>query len=265
MCPWPRFQSAMFDEHSLVVTYEAWRGEPRANAKVGTSPEGRGHCIDCGLCVRVCPTGIDIRNGQQLDCIGCGLCVDACNSVMAKMGWPRELITYDSLANMGARARKERPRYRFVRGRTIIYAALLVVIAAVMAVSLATRSTAGLNVLQVRAPLFVRLTDGSIRNGYTLKITNKRRGEKTFKLTLSGLDGAELSVIGSERAADGSVALTVPGDSVGTFNAFVRVPMPAATGRREGEEESTRFGFQITDTSTGEVASHEAVFSAPEH
>ncbi len=263
MCPWPRFQSAMFDEHSLVVTYEAWRGEPRANAKAGSSPEGRGHCIDCGLCVRVCPTGIDIRNGQQLDCIGCGLCVDACNSVMEKMGWPRELITYDSLANMNARARTEPPRYRFVRGRTIVYAALLVVVGAIMAVSLATRSTAGLNVQQVRAPLFVRLTDGSIRNGYTLKIANKLRAPETFKLTLSGLAGAELSIIGSQRAADGSVAVTVPGDSVGTFNAFVRVPHQA--GGEEGSEESAHFRFEVADTSTGEVASHEAVFSAPEH
>ena len=264
MCPWPRFQSAMFDEHSLVVTYEAWRGEPRANAKAGTSPEGRGHCIDCGLCVRVCPTGIDIRDGQQLDCIGCGLCVDACNGVMAKMGWPRELITYDSLANMNARARGERPRYRFVRGRTIIYAALVVIVTAIMAVSLATRSTAGLNVLQVRAPLFVRLSDGSIRNGYTLKIANKERAVKTLRLTVSGLSGAELSVIGRQRAADGSITVAVPPDSVGTFNAFVRMPAHLAAENEETEaEDSEHFKFQATDVTTGEVASHEAVFSAP--
>jgi len=266
MCPWPRFQSAMFDEHSLVVTYEAWRGEPRANAKAGTSPEGRGHCIDCGLCVRVCPTGIDIRNGQQLDCIGCGLCVDACNSVMAKMGWPRDLITYDSLANMDARARQGEPRYRFLRARTIIYAALLVIVAAIMAVSLATRSTAGLNVLQVRAPLFVRLSDGSIRNGYTLKIANKERAVKTLSLTLSGLPGAELTVIGRERAADGSVAVTIPADSVATFNAFVRLPFPREVGDGEtSREDSEHFTFKGTDVTTGEVASHEAVFSAPAH
>ena len=163
MCPWPRIQGAMFDEHTMLVTYEAWRGEPRAHAKAGQSPEGRGHCIDCGLCVRVCPTGIDIRNGQQLDCIGCGLCIDACNSVMAKMGWPKELITYDSLSNQAAREAGKPVRARFIRPRTLIYLALLLIVGSVMLFFLSTRALLEVTVQPDRAPLFVQLRDGGIR------------------------------------------------------------------------------------------------------
>ena len=135
MCPWPRFQSAMFDEHTLLVTYADWRGEKRGHAKRGTDFSNRGHCIDCELCVRVCPTGIDIREGQQMACIGCGLCVDACNSIMDKMDLPRDLISYDSLADQAALARKEKPpALRIIRPRTIIYATLLLLAAAGMLV-----------------------------------------------------------------------------------------------------------------------------------
>ncbi|MGE5476751.1 MAG: cytochrome c oxidase accessory protein CcoG, partial [Bacteroidales bacterium] len=97
MCPYARFQSAMFDEHSAIISYEAWRGEKRGPAKVGQDFAGRGHCVDCGICVQSCPTGIDIRNGNQLACIGCGLCIDACNTVMDRYGLPHGLITYDSV------------------------------------------------------------------------------------------------------------------------------------------------------------------------
>ena len=98
MCPWPRFQAAMLDEQSVIVTYQKWRGEPRGKHKAGDSWEGRGDCIDCSLCVAVCPTGIDIRDGQQIECIGCGLCIDACNETMDKVGRPRGLIRWDTLA-----------------------------------------------------------------------------------------------------------------------------------------------------------------------
>ncbi|HJS32655.1 MAG TPA: cytochrome c oxidase accessory protein CcoG, partial [Alphaproteobacteria bacterium] len=155
MCPWPRFQAAMLDEGSLVVTYQDWRGEPRGKHKQGASWEGRGDCIDCGQCVAVCPTGIDIRDGQQLECIGCGLCVDACNGVMAKVGRPADLITFDTFASQAALAVGKSAPYRLIRPRVIIYAALLAVVGLIMLGALLTRPTVEVNVLRDRNPIYV--------------------------------------------------------------------------------------------------------------
>jgi cytochrome c oxidase accessory protein FixG len=257
MCPWPRFQSAMFDEHSLLVTYETWRGEPRGHAKAGQSFENRGHCIDCGLCVRVCPTGIDIRNGQQLACIGCALCVDACNSVMRKIGLPEDLITYDSIASQEARARGEQPRRRLVRPRTVAYAGMLLLVAIVMMGALAGRSTLGLNVLPDRAPLFITLADGSIRNGYTVKILNKERAAKTYRLTVEGVPDARLSVIGYAEADSESATLPVAPDSVGTFRVLVHASRDGLAG------DSTPLTFVATESTGDEVARNTTVFRGP--
>jgi cytochrome c oxidase accessory protein FixG len=256
MCPWPRFQSAMFDEHSLLVTYEAWRGEPRAHAKVGESPEGRGHCIDCGLCVRVCPTGIDIRNGQQLACIGCGLCVDACNSVMAKMEWPKNLITYDSLSNQAAREQGKPAHLRLLRPRTLIYMAMLAVVATVMLFFLSTRASVEVTVQPDRAPLFVRLHDGSIQNAYTLKILNKERSRRIFSLAVNGLDGAQLGVIGYESGSDG-LRLPVPSDNVATFRVVVRAQADAQRANPLSLE------FVVRDRDSGESNGYRTVFNGP--
>jgi len=256
MCPWPRFQAAMFDEHSLLVTYEEWRGEPRGHAKPGQSREGRGDCIDCGLCVRVCPTGVDIRKGQQLACIGCGLCIDACNGIMAKMGWPGELITYDSLQNQAARTKGEEPRLKLFRLRTAIYGAALVAIAAVMLTMLSTRAHLQVTVQPERAPLFVRLSDGGIQNAYTLKILNKDRARQTFMLTVDGLDGAHLSVVGYQPGGGGYV-LPVNGDSVGTFRVFVRADSDP------DRPHSAPLRFVVRQSSSGEVNDYETVFNGP--
>ncbi len=258
MCPWPRFQAAMFDEHTTLVTYEEWRGEPRGKAKIGSSFEGRGHCIDCEMCVRVCPTGVDIRKGQQLACIGCALCVDACNGVMEKIGLPRDLITYDSIANQEARARGGQPKMRFIRPRTVLYAALLVVTAGIMAVTLATRATVEASVQPDRAPLFVTLSDGGIRNGYTFKILNKARELRSYRLTVDGVPGAELTVIGYQDEPSQSASLPVAGDSVGSFRVFVRVPRASLTGA------SSTLTLTATDTTTGEPVSRSTVFRGPE-
>ena len=159
MCPWPRFQSAMLDEQSLTVTYQGWRGEPRLRGKRQEGVQA-GDCIDCGACVTACPTGIDIRDGIQLECINCGLCVDACNHVMERTGRPKWLITWDTLADQAAKAEGRQATFRFLRPRTIIYVSALLIAVTVMTVALAMRSSIGLSVLHDRAPLFVRLPDG---------------------------------------------------------------------------------------------------------
>lgn len=257
MCPWPRFQASMYDEDSLVVTYEKWRGEPRGYAKKDTSFTNRGHCVDCGLCVQACPTGIDIRNGSQLACIGCGLCIDACNSIMDRFNLPRELITYDSTNNQIARAKGEPTRYRFVRPRTIIYAGLLVLVSAVMAFGLTTRSKLEVNVLHERSPLFVPLQDGSIRNGYTFKILNMLPQPQTFTLTTAGIEGATVKVVGYAEDEVQSAVLPVAGDTVGSFRVYVT----AAPAHLDGK--ATDMDFVLTNTATGQVVEHETLFAGP--
>jgi polyferredoxin len=204
--------------------------------------------------VRVCPTGIDIRDGQQLACIGCALCVDACNGVMEKIGRPRDLITYDSLARSQARSEGRTEKLRLQRARTFIYAGLLVMGAVIMLVALSTRSTAELSVLPDRAPVFVRLSDGAIRNGYTLKLSNKTREDRAYAVSIEGPAGARFSVLGQEASAP---KLEVGKDSVGSFRFFVTYAPDAITEAR------TPLGVFIRDLTTGEVSRSDTIFSAP--
>jgi cytochrome c oxidase accessory protein FixG len=253
MCPWARFQSALFDEQTLLVTYADWRGEKRGHAKKGTDFSQRGHCIDCELCVRVCPTGIDIRNGQQMACIGCGLCVDACNSIMDKVGLPRDLISYDSLADQSALARKEPPpALKLIRPRTIIYAALLLVAGAAMLASLMLRAHLDVTVQADRAPLFVTLANGDIQNGYAIKISNKFREPAEYTVAISGIDALDYKIVGREEEK-----VVVKGDSVGTFRLLLRAPKSALTRK------STPIEITVTDVASREESSHDAIFSAP--
>ena len=257
MCPWPRFQSAMFDEDSLIVTYEAWRGEPRGKGRRGQTNEKRGDCVDCGLCHQVCPTGVDIRKGQQLACIGCALCVDACAGVMDRVGRPRGLITYDSISNQVARQKGAASKFRPFRPRTIAYVAMLTLVIAIMTFSMTTRSRVEINVLNDRAPLFVRLSDGSIRNGYTYKILNMEREPKAFVLRIDGIEGAKLRVIGHESEWSNTAQLPVKPDSVGSFRVLVRAERAKLAGK------SSRLSLILEDGSTGRMHAHDTVFSGP--
>ena len=254
MCPWPRFQAAMLDEQSVIVTYQKWRGEPRAKHKAGDGWAGRGDCIDCSLCVAVCPTGIDIRDGQQIECIGCGLCIDACNQTMTKVGRPRGLIRWDSLADQQAKEKGGSVVWRPFRPRTLLYSLLLGLVAAIMLAAFLLRSDAELTVQRDRSPNFVRLSDGSIRNAYTVKILNKQRSEQSFALALDGLPGARLSSIGTE----GMSSLVVHPDAVGTFRIFLTVPASAAPAG------SRSIDFAVRDAAGHVRASHGAVFIGPE-
>ncbi len=259
MCPWPRFQAAMLDEQSLIVTYQKWRGEPRGKHKAGTSWDGRGDCIDCRLCVAVCPTGIDIRDGQQIECIGCGLCIDACTQTMDKVGRPRGLIRWDTLANQESKEKGGAgTAWRPVRPRTALYAGLLLVVGVVMMAAFLMRTTTELTVQRDRSPNFVRLSNGDIRNSYTVKILNKQRQERQFQLAVEGLPDARLGFVGAEISGSGaSSRLTVHPDAVGTFRVFVTVPAAAAPSG------SKPIAFAVRNIDRKDGATHDAVFVGP--
>jgi len=258
MCPWPRFQGAMFDEHSLIVTYEAWRGEPRGKAK-NTNPNAPalGDCVDCNLCVNVCPTGVDIREGDQFQCIGCALCVDACNSIMTKLGRPGNLITYDSISNQLARERGEEPKKRLIRRRTVAYALMLSAVIALMTFGLLNRTELEINVQRDRAPLFVQLSDGSIRNGYTFKLLNMVNVPQTYTLSIADLEGAQITVIGLAKDPVDQVTLEVGPDTVATYRIFIRAPAKSLNDQFEDME------FILTNINTGEEIDYDSRFAGP--
>ncbi|WP_412777381.1 cytochrome c oxidase accessory protein CcoG [Thalassospira lucentensis] len=261
MCPWPRFQSAMLDDESLIVTYEDWRGETRGpikrkNLVRGEVPE-TGHCIDCHACVNVCPTGIDIRDGLQMECIGCGLCIDACNEMMDKVGFPRDLVRFDSIQNTQLRATGKATHTRIVRPRTIFYAVILTLVASVMMFGLLNRSVLELNVLRDRNPLFVRLSDGDVRNGYTIKVLNKEQATKTYALTVTGITPTQMQVIGLEPNQDGSFDLDVAPDRVGSFRVFISAAPDSLNG------DATPFEFKVTDRKDANSITYDTVFAGP--
>ncbi len=258
MCPWPRFQAAMLDEHSLIVTYQGWRGEPRGHGKrVPDAPTKLGDCVDCNACVHVCPTGIDIRDGVQLECINCGLCVDACNDIMVRTGSPKWLITWDTLAHQKARATGQYDRFHMFRPRTLIYASALTIVFGIMVVAMANRTQIDLAVQRDRAPLFVTVRDGSLRNGYTVKISNKTQEAADFVLSTAGVDGAGMSVAEETEGHQPLLTLPVEADSVGTF----RVLVFARPNRLiDGSQDIT---FALRNTVTGEKTTYHSVFMGP--
>ncbi|MBC6441498.1 MAG: cytochrome c oxidase accessory protein CcoG [Rhodospirillales bacterium] len=258
MCPWPRFQSAMYDEDTLIVTYRERRGEPRGKHRKGETWEGRGHCVDCRHCVAVCPMGIDIRDGVQLECIGCGLCIDACDKIMGKLDLPKGLIGYDSPGREAAIAAGQKPKHRFVRPRTIVYTIVFILISAAMVWGLFSRTTVDVNVLHDRNPVFVTLSDGSVRNGYTIKVLNKTREDRVYRLAFDGLDYAVMTVVGQEDSASRNVArLTSIADSVTTYRVFLTTPPELA------DFGQIDFDFVLTERETGEEARHSTVLRGP--
>jgi cytochrome c oxidase accessory protein FixG len=255
MCPWPRIQGALVDRDTMAVTYEAWRGEPRGKYRKGEGFEGRGDCIDCRQCVAVCPTGIDIRDGFQLECIGCGLCIDACDGVMERIGRPLNLIAYDSERNQELRAAARSPRYPFVRPRTVLYAAAIAAVGVTMLAILWSRATVHVNILPDRSPLFVTLADGSIRNGYTVRVMNKEHAPKTYELGLQGAEG-RVTVQGGESQAR-SVTLAAHPGGVATHRVFVQLPRAAVTGEQQG------LTLTLADRETGGATTHDTIFRGP--
>ena len=227
MCPWPRIQGAMLDHHSLQVTYRYDRGEPRGAHKKNAGWEGRGDCIDCQACVTACPMGIDIRNGPQLECINCGLCIDACDEIMARVGRPKALIAYDTDSAVAERMRGNRPRYKLLRPRTVYYAVALLAVSALMIWGLTSRNPLDLHALRDRNPTFVRLHDGAVRNGYTLKIANRGFEPTPVQVRFTGVEGARLRTPG--QPADDVLRVTLEPNKVTAVRVFVTAPPEALT------------------------------------
>lgn len=255
MCPYARFQGAMYDENTLLVTYDEKRGEPRGKSK----SEETGDCVDCLRCVAVCPVGIDIRKGQQYQCINCGLCVDACNDIMEKLSRPKGLIRYDTLTHVttGREAAGFFDIFNIRRPRPLIYGTIISLVGLTLLYALTIgRSLLDINVIRERSPMYIKLSDGSVRNVYTLHVVNKSHSLNAYTLTTEKQEGASLSI--SEFAATGgeSIKISVRPDQVGTFRVFVDVPK---TSIQPG---STPLSFRIEGAGTTDQ--YESVFVAPE-
>ena len=251
MCPWPRIQAALTDEHALNVTYRYDRGEPRASVKkaetMRLAGQPAGDCVDCRQCFNVCPTGVDIRDGLQIDCIQCGLCIDACDSIMTKIGRPTGLIGYDTDMNVQARARGETPKApRIIRPRTILYAAMIAIVGAIMLFALVTRSPIGISALHDRNPVYVTLSDGSIRNGFTLRLINKELHPREFRVEVQGLPDARFEIVGVESNGEANV-VTIGPDQTRELRVLVTLP-------RALKQERENIVFVTTDIFSGRSA-----------
>ncbi len=252
MCPWPRIQAAMIDEEALNVTYRYDRGEPRGPHKKNATWDGRGDCIDCRQCVAVCPVGIDIRDGLQLECIGCSLCIDACDEIMVKVGRPKGLIAFDTDTNVQLRSCGKPAKLNLIRARTVTYAILCTVIGAVMLYSLLTRTTLDMNVLRDRQPNYVQLSDDSIRNGYTVKVLNKSAAPRSLTLVVDTLSRPVITLAGQRH--DEALVLDVPANETRDFKIYIAAPDVS------GLEQKTDMEISLKDMETGETTFARAIF-----
>ncbi len=254
-CPWPRIQAAMMDEETLVVGYREWRGEPRGKGKRRAGETPLGDCIDCMACVNVCPTGIDIRDGQQLECITCALCIDACDDVMAKIGKPRGLIDYLAISDIEREQAGEAPRpaWRHVfRPRTMLYTALWATVGLALVVALVIRTDVGVAVSPVRNPTFVVLSDGSVRNTYDLRIRNMKPDDTVFEISAEAAEPVAVRIEGVE----GTSVLT-DADQSTKFRLYLTSP----AGSEMATSDSTTVRIWIKDAKSGSSAFADTIFN----
>jgi cytochrome c oxidase accessory protein FixG len=234
MCPWPRIQTAMLDEKSLIVTYRDWRGEPRTQGlKKAPDAAGKaGDCIDCTACVSVCPTGVDIRKGPQLGCINCGLCVDACDDVMTRLDRPRGLIDFlnlDDQAHERAGGQQRPILKTLLRPRTLIYFAVWSGIGLFMLFTLGDRARLALDVAQDRNPVVVTLADGWSRNGWTVKLRNMESRPRQIEISMAGLPQGRMWSDAMTRADAGRrVVVPVAPDATTKLHLYIAAPAAPA-------------------------------------
>lgn len=250
-CPWPRIQAAMMDEDTITIAYREWRGEPRGKQSVETN----GDCIDCMACVNVCPMGIDIRNGQQLECITCGLCIDACDEVMDKIGKPRGLISYLALKDEAMERAGGHPTkiWKHVfRIRTMVYFALWSGIGIGLVAALFLRSPIDFNVTPLRQPIYVTLSDGDIRNAYDIRLRNKQGEDARFRITVDSQEPVRMQLEGETGNT-----ITVAADKLKTQRLYVIAPKGASMAHAERSE----ITIWIEDIASNVRVSESAVFN----
>ena len=261
MCPWPRIQTAMLDEKSLIVTYKDWRGEPRGSVKKAEkNPGSVGDCVDCNQCVNVCPTGYDIRNGPDIQCITCALCIDACDSVMQQIGRPRGLIDYATLEDCEIERAGGAPKpimKALFHTRTLVYLGVWGGIGLALLFALGVRSQIDVSVQKDRNPPFMLMSDGEIRNAYTVKLRNMQTRPRPMQVTLEGLPGAVMwtDEMAREKASR-ELKVTVAPDQVEALRVYVVAPADTVP-------QSFTFALKATDAEGGGDTS-EVRFDAPE-
>lgn len=277
MCPWPRFQSALLDQESLVVTYQAWRGEPRGKKRLPLRPEiaepglaalareaadlggqlkTRGDCIDCTRCVTACPTGVDIRKGLQFGCIGCGMCVDACNDVMTRLERPKGLIRFDSETNFNQHTFKG-VGINWLRPKAMLFGIGALIALACALYGVVTLPGAVVHVDHQRNPPFVLLSDGSVRNDYSIRLQHRLPELSQVSLRADGLPGAELRFGAEGAASSGAIDLPVGADRTVDDRLHLTLPRGTAPNGRKD------FDF-VVEANGQEVARIESYFWGPQ-
>ncbi|MFQ6546347.1 cytochrome c oxidase accessory protein CcoG [Aestuariibius sp. 2305UL40-4] len=287
MCPWPRIQGAMMDEDTLTVGYRDWRGEPRGKGtkrrkevaeavpggadavarygkaverqgeapRISASGEELGDCIDCNACVAVCPMGIDIRDGQQMECITCALCIDACDDVMAKIGKPRGLIDYLALSDAPNEIAGEPPKAAWthvVKPRNILYTTLWSGIGVALVFALFIRPEIEMTVAPIRNPQFVTLADGTIRNLYDVRLRNKHGDDRRFRLSIATEEDLRIALEGTE-----TLFVEVPANT----QRLQRVYVSARPGSDAAQQHASDFRFWVEDVQSGERAHRDSTFN----
>lgn len=252
MCPWPRIQAAMMDPDTITVAYRDWRGEPRGKKHDDTT----GDCIDCMACVNVCPAGIDIRDGQQMECITCALCIDACDDVMDRIGKPRGLIDYLALSDETAERAGSAPVpiWRHVlRPRTLLYTAMWAAIGIGLVYALFIRSDIEMTVSPVRNPTYVLQSDGAIRNIYDVRLRNKLGDDRMFQLSLTSNVALQIDLEGQ----DGALSIRVPADKT----VLQRVYVTAGPQDPAAAQNDTPLRLWVEDMESGDSASQATIFN----